>query len=390
MKKSTILIFLLLINCQYFLYAQQIYLADNGLTASGTGTSKKVSLGGTLNVANTAIDLGATFTFGFKKASAQYLFINNAGNIGIGNNAPLANLHLKSNGNTNTTSAFLVQNSVAVEMLRVLNNGNVGLGVVAPLHKLDVSGTSHFSGKMYVGNSTIPYNLGTSGTLNVYNDAGDADIQISGYDNPNKASISFNTTAGQSALYRARVQITNSVSDLEFLSGSTGGRNAGFSFFNESVSTTVPLLKINYNGTVGINTVTPNTEAKLDVNGNVYTNGKILIGSTLAKAGNFSLAVNGEAIFNRAVVKLYGNWPDFVFDDNYPLQSLEEVENYVKKNKHLSGFKNQNEIKENGIDLGDTQRLLTQKIEELTLYVIEQNKEIKSLQEEVELLKQKK
>lgn len=343
MKKLNFISFLLIIISGK-LTAQQIYNGDNGLTTTGTGIEKKVSLGGTLNTAGTSIDLGS-YTFGFKKSNTNYLFIE--------------------------------------------NTGNVGIGLITPQFKLDVSGDAHFGGKTFIGNSTTPYTLSTSGTLNVYNDQGDGDIQVSGYDSPNKSSLSFNTGGGNGTAYRARIQIKNSSGDLEFLSNALGGRNAGFAFFNEAVSATVPLLKLNYNGSVGINTTTPNSEAKLDVNGNIFTNGKILIGSTLAKAGNFSLAVNGEAIFNRAVVKLYGNWPDYVFEESYKLPSLETVEQFIRNHKHLQGFKPHYEIKKTGVDLGESQKIIVQKIEELTLYLIEQNKQIKSLQAEINLLKRK-
>lgn len=133
-------------------------------------------------------------------------------------------------------------------------------------------------------------------------------------------------------------------------------------------------------GSVGIGTQSPNAESKLDVAGNIFTNGKVLIGtSDISRVGDFSLAVNGDAIFNRAVIRLYGSWPDYVFNNDYILDSLEDVEKFIKENKHLKGLMPASKIKDNGIDLLEIQKQLTLKIEELTLYIIEQNKKIKEL-----------
>ncbi|HEY6505033.1 MAG TPA: hypothetical protein VIZ28_13740, partial [Chitinophagaceae bacterium] len=75
----------------------QIYLADNGLTASGSGTSTKVSLGGTLNNAATSVDFGSansSSNFLFKKGSSNYFFIGNDGKIGVGTNSPGSSLDI--------------------------------------------------------------------------------------------------------------------------------------------------------------------------------------------------------------------------------------------------------------------------------------------------------
>jgi hypothetical protein len=69
-------------------------------------------------------------------------------------------------------------------------------------------------------------------------------------------------------------------------------------------------------------------------------------------------------------------WPDFVFDKEYQLPSLIEVEQFIKNNKHLEGIKSAEEVKKDGVDVGDNQAAMLQKIEELTLYIIEQNKKI--------------
>lgn len=143
-------------------------------------------------------------------------------------------------------------------------------------------------------------------------------------------------------------------------------------------------------GNVGIGTSTPNSNAKLDVNGNIFSSGKIAIGETdTSKFRDYSLAVNGSALFTKAVVKLNSEWADYVFDEGYKLPSLNEIERYVQLHKHLSEVPSAEEVKKNGIDLGDNQTILLKKIEELTLIVIEQNKQLESQHKRIEELEKK-
>ena len=83
-------------------------------------------------------------------------------------------------------------------------------------------------------------------------------------------------------------------------------------------------------------------------------------------------------------------WFDHVFDDNYKLMSLSELEQFIKTNKHLPEIPSEKEVKENGINLGEMQGKLLLKIEELTLYIIEQEKQLKELQKQIDELKQTK
>ncbi len=96
----------------------------------------------------------------------------------------------------------------------------------------------------------------------------------------------------------------------------------------------------------------------------------------------YKLSVNGSAIFTKAVVKAYANWPDFVFEEDFKLQPIEEVMAYVKENKHLPGIPSAKEVAEKGQDLGEMNAKLLQKIEELTLYIAEMKKEIDALKAE--------
>lgn len=81
------------------------------------------------------------------------------------------------------------------------------------------------------------------------------------------------------------------------------------------------------------------------------------------------------------------NAADYVFDENYDLKSLGDVENFVKNNKHLPGVPSATEMAENGMSLAEMSNILLQKVEELTLHMIEMNKQINYLKEENESLK---
>jgi hypothetical protein len=99
-------------------------------------------------------------------------------------------------------------------------------------------------------------------------------------------------------------------------------------------------------------------------------------------ANNYSLAVNGPAIFTKVVVKPFSNWPDYVFGPGYYLPSLDSVHNYIQSNHHLPDVPSADSVAKNGIDLGNSQAVLLKKIEELTLYVIEQRQELEVVKAE--------
>ena len=95
------------------------------------------------------------------------------------------------------------------------------------------------------------------------------------------------------------------------------------------------------------------------------------------------LSVNGTVHSKEVRVDLVG-WPDYVFEEGYDLSSIEKVEEFIKENGHLEGIPSAAEVEANGAKLGEMNKLLLQKIEELTLYVIELNKEIESLKSKVD------
>ncbi|MEQ9405811.1 MAG: hypothetical protein RIM99_19625 [Cyclobacteriaceae bacterium] len=145
------------------------------------------------------------------------------------------------------------------------------------------------------------------------------------------------------------------------------GGNQGFKIQNGSSTTygnhtftdSFVLLK---NGNIGIGISSPTQ--KLQVAGTVY--------STEVK-----------------VEVAAGQGPDYVFEPNYELRTLQETKEYITENKHLPEIPSAKEMEANGVELGDMNMRLLKKIEELTLYLIEQNGEIQELKKEVNILKNK-
>ncbi|THU31128.1 hypothetical protein FAM09_29025 [Niastella caeni] len=140
--------------------------------------------------------------------------------------------------------------------------------------------------------------------------------------------------------------------ELSVFTSTSDNTNGCISFGKrlESNGTYTELMKILGNGSVGIGTSDPKT---------------------------YKLAVNGSAIFTLVKVKAAATpWPDYVFHSTYSLRPLSELEQYIKKNHHLPEVPSATEVEKNGLDLGDNQAVLLKKIEELTLYAIEQDKRL--------------
>lgn len=113
--------------------------------------------------------------------------------------------------------------------------------------------------------------------------------------------------------------------------------------------------------------------------GNSFLNtGNIAIDTT--DPGSYKLAVEGT-IGARRVKVTQQVWADFVFDSAYILTPLNEIETYAKSSKHLPGIPSAKEIEQQGLDVGDIQQRQMQKIEELTLYLIDQNRKLEAPQE---------
>lgn len=115
----------------------------------------------------------------------------------------------------------------------------------------------------------------------------------------------------------------------------------------------------------------------------LYVAGNVGIGVNASNmATGYALSVDGKIICEELKVELSGSWPDYVFSDDYHLPSLEEVEAHIEENNHLPGIPNAASIEEEGLVVGEMQKLLMEKVEELTLYMIDADKRIKALEAE--------
>ena len=121
-----------------------------------------------------------------------------------------------------------------------------------------------------------------------------------------------------------------------------------------------------------------------------YSEGRVFIGQpSTSTSSEYKLFVESGILTEKVKVLLTPTWPDYVFEKDYALPSLEQVEADILKNGHLSDIPSAEEVEENGIDVGEMNAKLLKKIEELTLYVIEMNKEIQILKSKNEALESK-
>ncbi|WP_160714581.1 hypothetical protein [Chitinophaga solisilvae] len=121
------------------------------------------------------------------------------------------------------------------------------------------------------------------------------------------------------------------------------------------------------------------TDKVLLPGGSVWDSAGLGIGT--AAKGSSRLAVDGTIAARRVKVTQAASWPDYVFQDNYPLMSLEQTAEFIRQNKHLPEIPTTDEVAREGVDLGEMNRKLLQKLEEMTLHMIEMKKKITALEQ---------
>ncbi|WP_158800293.1 hypothetical protein [Pedobacter sp. L105] len=154
---------------------------------------------------------------------------------------------------------------------------------------------------------------------------------------------------------------TASEGETDFIANRGGGGQGGYLFYDYSnTNVLTQLVRITGSGNVGIGVANP--VEKLAVNGTIHS---------------------------KEVKVDMNNWADYVFKKEYLLLPLSEVQTYIDKNQHLPDMPSESELVKSGLNVGEMNKILTKKVEELTLYLIENQKELQELEQEVKLLNKK-
>ena len=349
-----------------------------------------------------------------------------------------ANYGLLSWGNSKTYVGALSGKDLALyangsEKMTITKDGNVGISTLTPKGKLDLGGRVGAKRGLKVGDY-IELNeredINNAGVLSFNSVIDDQDISKF------KPIWTGSSTASGMIMSMA----TGGKSDLTFY-----GYNWGTDSTPKSLSEFTKVLHLSTKGQIGIGTNAPtddlhiessdNTVLKLRTNsptsslgflmqgkrdgssnysshyigadGNSHYNFKInadealkfqtnsvdrmfinAIGNVGIGTNNipsqYKLAVAGSIISQEVTVKLQSAWPDYVFANDYKLPSLKEVEKQIKENGHLANIPSAEEVSENGIELGEMNKKLLEKVEELTLYTIQQEKAIENQNEKID------
>ncbi len=241
-----------------------------------------------------------------------------------------------------------------------MQNGNIGVatGTITPISRMDIKGAGTTS---------------TTNTFTLRNSNGDTLLRMR---DDGRMGIAYNGTTYGRQINLGGTGINFYTANEAAFGGAVFPTDTSLVLWSNSNSNNYLVFQPSW-GNTGIGTYTPNAKFHL--------NGAQLIGSNSARiATGYSLSVDGRIISEESTVMNSTSWPDYVFEDNYKLMPLDELEKQIQQQKHLPNIPSAAEIDKKGIELGDMSRRLLEKVEELTLYIIELKKENKSLSERLQ------
>ncbi len=217
------------------------------------------------------------------------------------------------------------------------------------------------------------YNTGTAQPLYLSTDGANTFLNTSG------GSVGIGTTSPMNRLdVNGYTRAFNNVS-TGFIAQTTGGTNAwARTYFRSNAQSWYIGTSQAFNDNmlyVGDETNSNIVRFSIRPNGPIFLQGSVGV-NTINTTG-YALAVNGNIRSKEVIVQT--NWADYVFEKDYPLMSLAQVENFIHQHGHLPNIPPAVEVEEHGLALGDIQRRMMEKIEELTLHLIRLQKELDSL-----------
>jgi len=315
---------------------------------------------------------------------------------------------------------FIVGNTIAgnwKSWLSVANNGRVGIGVEDPRYELDVNGDASFK-NLIVGSSedNSLSELKILGPNSPTNENSKRDI-VFDFKDAGKSMIrsyrggawdthlEFYTTGAESSSPQKRMSL--SYQDIRLLGETSIGESRSGEFIRGEEGYRLYLRGTHWNNDDIYLSRYNRAEHYTDLRANVgfSSEDRLVVGYTQWVGSNSvwmpaftvqgdgkvgigvenpteALEVKGTICAKKVRIEVK-DWADFVFSKDYELPTLESVEQHIGEHKHLPGIPSEKEVTENGIDMADMQAKLLQKVEELTLYVIEQDKKIKDLQSQL-------